>query len=193
MCSQFLIYALCGINEEVRYIGKSCSGMNRPKRHFHPNVFYKEKTTKARWIRNFFKKYGTLPTIKVIEETTKELLNEREVFWIKEFSKTGRLVNRTVGGDGFDSITAKKGWEKAYANGACSKGGKATAALGISKANGKARAQKIEGFLEEEGIYVLFDSACEASRLLSINRGNIAAQVNGARYKKLGGWKFSKV
>lgn len=42
--SKFLIYGLTDpITDELRYIGRSSSGLNRPRQHLAPSVYNKEK------------------------------------------------------------------------------------------------------------------------------------------------------
>lgn len=101
MRNKNIIYGLtCPDTGIVRYIGKSSSGLARPNQH-------KSKSSligishKNNWIKSLLsqnKVYG----IKVIEECdSKEVLNEREIYWIKFYKDGGHnLVNSTDGGEG---------------------------------------------------------------------------------------------
>lgn len=87
-----LIYALVDSQtQEVRYVGRSSSGLARPKAHMYPcNLI--EDSHKTRWIK---KNLGHIE-IKVLEEvTSKDLLDEREIYWISQFSN---LTNTQAGG-----------------------------------------------------------------------------------------------
>ena len=87
-----LIYALVDSRtKEVRYVGRSSSGLARPKSHMYPcNLI--EDSYKTRWIK---KNLGHIE-IKILEEVTnKNLLDEREIYWISQFSN---LVNTQAGG-----------------------------------------------------------------------------------------------
>ena len=103
--NKHLIYALSdprpGERGAVRYVGKSCTGMARPRQHFQPKRLASDDTYKARWIRSVLVD-GYRPTIEVVEEFgTAEQLAEAEQFWICQFRALGfKLTNLTDGGDG---------------------------------------------------------------------------------------------
>ena len=96
--SNNLIYALIDIRtEEVRYVGRSCSGLHRPKSHLY-NCNLNDNSYKTRWIKK------NLPhiTIKILEEVEdKRLLDEKEIYWISQFSN---LTNSQKGGNTGPSI-----------------------------------------------------------------------------------------
>ena len=99
-CPKFIIYGLCDPRtKEIRYVGKSCTGLKRPKEHlFHYQN--KIKTYKNCWIRSLLKE-GVSPSILVLEECERQLLDEREVFWINHYRRLGyKLTNMTTGGTG---------------------------------------------------------------------------------------------
>lgn len=96
-----LIYILIDpFTQENRYVGKSTSGLSRPKQHFKAKEL-KGTTHKANWVKSVMAK-GKLPIIYVIEEfDTKEELEEAEQFWIANFKFLGcNLTNATLGGEG---------------------------------------------------------------------------------------------
>jgi group I intron endonuclease len=103
MESRYLIYGLVDpITHEVRYIGKSCKGLRRPRQHCQPYYLTKEGATyKSKWIRGLLAK-GLKPQIVVIQKFTgSEYLCEAEVYWIRYFRGVGSpLTNLTDGGDG---------------------------------------------------------------------------------------------
>ena len=105
---KYMIYALVDpTTKNVRYIGKSCKGLHRPKEHLFPYQ-NKVKTHKNCWIRGLLRK-GVKPEIVIIEECDRESLDEREIFWISHYNKLGHdLTNMTKGGTGGNTGGAYK-------------------------------------------------------------------------------------
>lgn len=101
LTSKFLVYALVDPrNGEIRYIGKSSSGLKRPKHHFAKSVRLKHQLPIYSWINKLLK-MGLVPTIEILEETDKKTLPFVEMYYIKISKKDGdRLLNLTEGGDG---------------------------------------------------------------------------------------------
>lgn len=60
---------------------------------------------------NYFKKYKNLLKIELIEDSidSLSLANEKEIFYIKEYSKKYSLLNATLGGDGTKGLVS---WNK---------------------------------------------------------------------------------
>jgi hypothetical protein len=84
----------------VRYIGRTVSGMRRPKMHGFPSVLAKDATYKANWIRQL-RALGLDFGIKVLEEVEKEKLGAIEASWIARGKLEGwPLTNLTDGGEG---------------------------------------------------------------------------------------------
>ena len=103
--SRFLVYALkCPMCGAVRYIGKSSSGMARPKAHKNPSML-RGKTHRTNWIRSL-KAQGLSYIIAVLETVdNKEALNASEIRWIAHGRAQGwRLTNHTDGGDGLGGM-----------------------------------------------------------------------------------------
>jgi len=97
----FLIYGLCDPRTgELRYVGKSSSGLHRPRQHFQAKAL-KTWSPKNMWIRGL-KSLGKSPTIEILEEhETGRNLADAERFWIAAIRATGASIyNRTDGGDG---------------------------------------------------------------------------------------------
>ena len=123
MASLYLIYALCDPQtEEIRYVGKSCSGLHRPRRHTSPCEL-KAHTHKNHWVLSLVEK-GLRSLIRILEEfPTAYLLPEAEQKWIEDLKKSGAsLTNATNGGIGMlgycpseetrKKLSAgKKGWK----------------------------------------------------------------------------------
>lgn len=94
---KFLIYALRDpVTGEYRYIGKSSSGMRRPKKHAEL-ARNGERGHKANWIRSL-QAIGRRYEIVVLEEVIESELNARETFWITFYKPFGLLTNISDGG-----------------------------------------------------------------------------------------------
>jgi hypothetical protein len=102
--AKLFVYALCDPRtDEIRYIGKTCTGLQRIRDHFwacrknkklyHLHIY--------RWMRCLLKD-GYKPVIKILKECTDENdLNESEISLIRYYRSIGtRLTNCTDGGDG---------------------------------------------------------------------------------------------
>jgi hypothetical protein len=108
--SKFLIYGLLDPRtNEVRYIGKSATGMKRPNLHRKPSCLAKDRTHKAHWIRAL-QKAGMTYKVEVLEYVgTRVELNTAERYWIGEAKAHGwRLTNLTEGGDGLSGAVFSK-------------------------------------------------------------------------------------
>jgi len=99
--SKYLIYAILDpITQSTVYIGKSSSGLKRPKSHFYDSSL-KRKSPLTNWIEEQFSLNQT-PIICVLE-TTKYVskLNTLERYYIREaLDEEGVLKNLTLGGGG---------------------------------------------------------------------------------------------
>ena len=107
--SNYLIYGLADpTTDEIRYVGKSCKGLERPGEHMNPGKL-KYKSKKNSWIKNL-KMKDLRPKIVVLEEClSADVLDEREIFWIKQHRDSGsRLTNGTDGGTGGNTGKAYK-------------------------------------------------------------------------------------
>lgn len=98
--SKYLVYGLVDPHTlGVRYIGKSTSGLNRPKQH-RAKSSLRDRTHRAHWILSL-KNQGLDYVIAVLEETTLERLEESERWWIAYGRLSNwELTNLTEGGDG---------------------------------------------------------------------------------------------
>lgn len=93
------IYCLVDpITLEVRYVGKTVGSIcKRRNQHVHRAKHLSEKTHKNDWIRSLLD-VGERPIVQLIETVTEDVWEEREVYWIAEYAKTGRLTNYSKGG-----------------------------------------------------------------------------------------------
>lgn len=97
------IYKIENLINHKCYIGQSIHIEERWKQHLTPSVyanpfkpFYNYPLYRA------FRKYGIENfNFKIIEKCSKELLNEREIFWIKQYNSYFNGYNQTIGGQGF--------------------------------------------------------------------------------------------
>lgn len=106
---KLLIYGLTDPRtDEVRYIGRSTSGLVRPYRHLENKRVTESHYPVYCWIRKL-KELGLKPAVLVLEdfgeckdwETANALLNEAEMRWIAAKRKEGaHLLNCTDGGGG---------------------------------------------------------------------------------------------
>lgn len=102
MTSRFLVYALTDPRTNtVRYVGKSSTGLRRPKTHGSRALEDGNYTHVANWIRSL-KKLGMEYGIEVLEEVADgNAAIEAEKFWISYWRFVGAdLTNLTDGGDG---------------------------------------------------------------------------------------------
>lgn len=97
---RFLIYGLVDPRtDEVRYIGRSSSGLNRPKSEASRLKY--EPGHKSNWIASL-QALGLTYGIRVLEESADAAsLNGMERYWIAQAKGLGwRLTNMTIGGEG---------------------------------------------------------------------------------------------
>ncbi len=104
--SQYLVYGLIDPrSSQLRYVGLSSSGMQRPSQHIQPSKLYR-KDRKSRkfshcqnWIQDLVKN-GLKYDIVVLENcSSKAELNAAEVFYISYFKSVGAdLTNHQPGG-----------------------------------------------------------------------------------------------
>lgn len=106
--SNFIIYGLVAPDtQEIRYIGKSTSGLARPSQHQCPSTFlkpYKKNknlTKRQAWLKSLYLD-GMKPLIVVLCSPINPVdLSQVEIDYIKYYKDRGaRLVNGTSGGEG---------------------------------------------------------------------------------------------
>lgn len=93
-----LVYALRDPRSgEYRYIGKSSSGLCRPRAHARL-ARLGHHGHRYNWIRSLFVA-GVTYAIDVLEEVSREYLDSREAWWIAFYRPFGHLTNVSDGGD----------------------------------------------------------------------------------------------
>lgn len=99
--SKYLVYALKDPRtQEIRYIGKSTSGMRRALQHKDSSSL-KKISHKNNWIKSLLD-LGLMYKIEILQEclSNDEAL-QQEVYWIKLYKEMGaNLTNLTEGGEG---------------------------------------------------------------------------------------------
>jgi hypothetical protein len=109
--SRYLLYALCEPRTlEVRYVGLSTTGLERPRSHWRSCSLRADQSKKAKWLRAL-KARGQEPVVLVLEEfASADGIGEAErraIAWYKENGT--RLTNATEGGElGYRAIGAKR-------------------------------------------------------------------------------------
>ena len=104
---QFLIYGLIDPRTDmVRYVGRSCSGMSRPRQHQRP-VLESDRTHRANWIRSLHAE-GLRHRECVLEVVTKETIADSEVWWIAYGRALGWPLTNISAGGGLLGYTHKQ-------------------------------------------------------------------------------------
>lgn len=205
---EHLVYGLTDPEGSVRYIGKSSSGLERPRKHGCPSAV-RAGTHKANWIASLRRKgldYGIV-VLRKCESETEALAAEVEE--IAKYRSLGAdLTNMTDGGDGVNgfspSLEARSLMSKAKV------GRKLTLEhrVKISMANkGQVPAMKGKSHTDEsrkalsrkrggkpfcDSFGNRYDTLGEASRALNIRKSSIHQVLRG-RARVAGGVSFAYV
>jgi len=102
MAARFLIYVMFDPRTgQMRYVGKSCSGLKRPLSEQPRSVRGFERGHKSNWL-NQLASLGLKPGIEVLQEVSDPMnLPKAERRWIAYFREMGcPLTNLTDGGEG---------------------------------------------------------------------------------------------
>ncbi len=83
--NKYIIYALKSVREQgYKYIGKSSSGLERPKTHLN----YSHNESVRIWVEEL-KEKGYFPIIDILEECDEYNVNHAEQKWIKHYLNAG--------------------------------------------------------------------------------------------------------
>lgn len=105
MSGKFIIYGLYdtrpGREGQIRYVGQTAQGLERPKAHWMRARLRERKDKCHTWIRAILRE-GLVPEVRVIQELEREdQLNSTEIYHIAKYREAGcALTNMTLGGEG---------------------------------------------------------------------------------------------
>ena len=192
MRSRFLIYALVDPRSgEIRYIGKSCKGMGRPKEHGRPWQRTNDRTHKGNWVREVTRlNIGYLVMVLQdvrLEESSRLCEFERD--WIAYGRSEGwPLTNFTDGGDG-QVLGYKPSAEARARVSAALKGRKKSPEVRARmKAAAKSRCKACKAIVDV-GSGVRYNSLQEAADSLGLRVKSISQVLRGQR-KRTHGHRF---
>lgn len=203
MKRRFLIYGLVDPrNGHLRYIGRSSSGLTRPRGHKCPSNLSREIGHKANWIRQLLAQ-GLSYDIVVIEEfDSQSELDTAEEFWIAYFASIGcDLTNKAKGGQGPKGYRQSPEHKLSISQAHRRTGHKpTTAALDASKLSraGSGSDFKLKMVRAKGGTRIIdhygvvYEGIQDAARKLNLLPGNIHAVLSG-RYSQTGGFKFKRL
>ncbi len=199
--ARFIVYGLFDPRtQELRYVGKSCQGLKRPRKHSAPSQL-KKQTHTARWCSELAAQ-RLRPEIEVLEEHLgAETLYDAEQFFIAYFRSIGcRLTNHVDGGRGALGLKhtpeAKARISAAHRGKVVSLDSRArisTAKLGIKK--GRFAEKHRRAIAAANGAPFKDDLGCrwvsqrEAARFYKLHAQNISACLKG-RIRQTGGRTF---
>jgi hypothetical protein len=94
-------------DNQYKYIGKTKNELSKRLRgHIRTTKKYC-KTKKEYWIKSLLD-IGLKPHIILLEECEADNWEDREIYWIKYYSKIYNLTNSTEGGDGIRDAKGEK-------------------------------------------------------------------------------------
>jgi hypothetical protein len=180
------IYVLIDPRDNTyKYVGKTKNDLSKRLRgHIRSSLKYC-KTKKEYWIKSLLGA-GLKPQIHLLEECTIDNWEDREIYWIKYYSKIYNLTNGTEGGDGVRDAKGEKNSMYGKKHTDYSKklmGLKAQKRIGIKNSMSKKLYQyDIDGnFLKE------WDYCKEAIDFYKISRGNVSnAAIHNLKYIESG-------
>ena len=186
------IYVLSNpITAQIRYVGQTNDINQRYRKH----LTSKGNTRKHKWVEGLRRK-GLKPNIAILESCTKENVNEREIYIIKELKSLGfDLCNHTKGGEGGDTFSGRTHSEETKKKMSQSQKGKLRPDLAIrNKKNLSKRVLQID--FNTKKVINEFESVSQASQLTGCSKTNIAKFANGSikeSIKKVGGfiWEYA--
>jgi len=205
MTSKFLVYGLVDPRDgQLRYVGKSCSGLWRPTEEFNRALKGQEGANhRVNWIKNMHSSGCRYSVVVFQELESNEILSQAEVFWIAYFRGLGcKLTNMTVGGEGVVySGVHRRGYHLSDATRAKMRAKRLsdkTKALIGAWSRGKKRTERTKHLIQMSQPHrrsvvdqngVVYPTISDAARCLGLDRSNISAMLHG-RLKSIGGYIF---
>lgn len=218
MYSKYLIYGLVDPRDgNLRYIGKSCQGINRAREHAYPSYLSVDKSYCGNWIRKLQQLGLTFSWVVIQEFQDSDILSNAESHWISYFRSIGcQLTNLTLGGEGTPGYhpnletrnkisVALKGKTRSKEHCDAISKGKRGKSLRVhseewnkkisdshkssakSKQNSERRQRKI---IDQYG--AVYASIKHAAYSLGVKAPNISAILSGSR-KSIKGFRFSYI
>lgn len=207
MVNAYLVYGLVDPRSgELRYVGKSSTGLKRPGQHTLPSVLKVEgHLPKARWARQLLA-VGLKPEVEVLERhETAEALADAERHFIAYFRSIGcNLTNLTDGGEGEGPFRGMRHLASSRLKTSLALRGRrhseahtekvAAAKRGVHQSAEtcilKSRARGVRPFVDQNG--VVYQTQNAAARLLGLHVGSLNGVLRGRR-KHVGGFTFRYV
>lgn len=85
------IYALTGLDQSPRYVGKSINPQLRLKQHIWKAQNNNRNHPRSKWIKDLIES-GESPQVKILEATTADDSRDREIYWINKFNADGHAL-----------------------------------------------------------------------------------------------------
>lgn len=178
---KFLIYGLFDPrNGELRYVGKSSSGLKRPKEHWKPSALGSGRNRwKISWLQQVLEA-GSEPEVAVLESLeNSDRLSEAEQWHIAYWRSLGcRLTNLTSGGEGTSGYVVSVETREKHRRNASGK-----------KASRETR-EKMSSCRAGDGNR--YETIRQVARQLGVDRSQIAKVLKG-QYRQAGGYVFGYV
>ena len=199
------------VNGKV-YIGQT---VKSAKERFREHKYFATRPDfrHCKYLHNAIAKYGAENfTLEVVEECPKELLDEREIYWIDKYDSYNNGYNLTIGGGGnqqaWDTATIQKHWDEGMSitdiankigrDRECV--GRELKRLGISPSEIKKRCSQVLKEKNRQKIYQYdlngnficeFASIYDAEEILGISRHSIRNASNGS-HPVSGGYQWRR-
>ena len=142
------------VNKETGkcYVGKSTTISSRIWKHFYylDQGFHVNRSGNPDKLQNSYNKYGKDNFYwEVIEECSKEDLNEKEIYWIKFYNSYSDGYNQTPGGDGGDTFSYKTDEEKSITRKRRSEGTKRSKLMTNGEFETRVKISEIDAYISQ--------------------------------------------
>jgi hypothetical protein len=161
-------------DNSYRYIGKTKNELNRRLRGHIRSSLNSVKTKKEYWINSLIKQ-NLNPIIKLIEECNSSNWEDREIYWIKYYSKIYNLTNSTEGGDGIRDATGENNGMFGKKHTDKSKYKMRLKKIGVFKGDKNPMSKKLFQYSIDYKLIKVWNYAKEAAVFYKISEGNISS------------------